>query len=60
MIILTNCLSETVDEGALKVANSFVKRIKGRNASAVVVSYDRLSELSDVHLKLNIKNTTEI
>ena len=53
MLILTNCLTDTVDEGALKVANSLVKRIKASSDEVKVLSYDREHILSDKHLKLN-------
>ncbi len=53
MVIFTNCLSETVDEGCLKVANSLIKRIKKASPDVTVVSYERKSGLSDVHVKSN-------
>ena len=54
MLILTNGLTETADEGFLKVANSLVKRIKRKlQADAFVVTYDRESAISDKHLHLN-------
>ena len=53
MIILTNCLRETVDEGCIKVANSLVKRIKEENKETTVITYDRKTELSDLHLPIN-------
>ncbi|MBR5287078.1 MAG: glycosyltransferase [Clostridia bacterium] len=53
MIILTNCLTETEDEGALKVANSLIKRIKAQYAGARVFSYERTTQLSDRHMSLN-------
>ena len=54
MIILTDCLTEKVDEGALKVANSLTKRIKEKYSNTKIVSYGkRKSKLSDVHLSLN-------
>lgn len=53
MIILSNCLTEKVDEGCLKVANSLTKRIKLFDTATTVVSYDRKPKYSDLHLKLN-------
>ncbi len=53
MVILSNCLTEVVDEGCLKVANSLVKRIKAADENVKVISFERRSGLSDVHLNLN-------
>lgn len=53
MIILSNCMMDTADEGCVKVANSLVKRIKAKTDSASVVSYERFSALTDIRLKLN-------
>lgn len=53
MIILSNCLTETVDEGCLKVANSLVNRIKRAHPETMVISYERSSELSDLNLQIN-------
>lgn len=53
MAILTNCLSETPDEGALKVANTLIRRIKEKRPDIPVVSYERSTQLSDVHFSLN-------
>lgn len=53
MIILTNGLTDTVDEGCLKVCYSLVKRIKSKYENVSVVSYDRKSELSDMFLSIN-------
>lgn len=53
MVILSNCLTEVVDEGCLKVANSLVKRIKAVDESVKVISFERRSGLSDIHLNLN-------
>ena len=53
MIILTNCLSEIVDEGCLKVANSLIKRIKKEAPETTIITYDRKTELSDMHLLIN-------
>jgi len=54
MIILTDCLTEIVDEGALKVANSLTKRMKEKYKDTYVISYgDRKSHISDIHLSLN-------
>lgn len=53
MIILSDCLAEKVDEGCLKVANSLTRRLKQYDSRNVVISYDRMTERSDLHLKLN-------
>lgn len=54
MIILTDCLTEIVDEGALKVANSLTKRIKKEYPDTTIITYgDRKSKISDIHLNLN-------
>lgn len=53
MIILTNCLTQTVDEGGLKVANSLVKRMKNADSTVTVVSCGREKEQSDVHIPTN-------
>jgi glycosyltransferase involved in cell wall biosynthesis len=53
MIILTNCLQETVDEGCLKVAGSLIKRLKKENPETTIITYDRKTEISDVHLSVN-------
>lgn len=55
MIILSNCLTPTVDEGCLKVANSLIKRIKKLHPETLVISYETTSELSDVHLEIHNK-----
>ena len=53
MIILTNCLTDTADEGCLKVANSLIKRIKENAPETMVVSYGESPRPGDVHLKTN-------
>ncbi len=53
MLVLTNCLSDTPDEGCVKVASSLVSHLKQLDASVQVVSYERSSKLADVHLKTN-------
>lgn len=53
MIILSNGLTEVVDEGFLKVANSLVKRIKKLRPDVEIVSYERRSSLSDHYIELN-------
>ncbi len=52
MLILSNCLADKPDEGTVKVAFNLIKRIKQRTDSTII-TYDRKSELSDVHLNLN-------
>lgn len=53
MLILSNGLTEVVDEGFLKVANSLVKRIKKSRPDVEIVSYERQSSLSDHYIELN-------
>ena len=53
MLIFTNCLTETADEGCLKTANSIVKRIKEVQPETRVVSYERSSAFTDVYVKSN-------
>lgn len=53
MLILSNSFTEKADEGALKVANSLAKRLKAAVPGTIVVSYQRTSELADVHMELN-------
>ena len=53
MLILSNGLTDVVDEGYLKVANSLVKRMKAKNPDITVVSYERKSALTDHYLELN-------
>lgn len=53
MIILTNCLSDVVDEGCLKVANSLIKRIKKVKKETTIITYDKKTELSDMHIPIN-------
>ena len=53
MLILTNCLSSHPDEGSLKVANSLISRLKNRFDDVSILSYERTSPQSDIHLSLN-------
>ena len=53
MIVLSNCLTETVDEGCLKLANSLIKRIKQKNTDTTVVAYQRKGNIADAYFKLN-------
>ena len=53
MIILSNCLTDTADEGCRKVAASLIGRIKKAEPKTTVVTYESRSALSDVHLKIN-------
>lgn len=53
MLVLTNCLSDTPDEGCVKVASSLVNRMKQLDASILVASYERTSRLADRHLQVN-------
>ncbi len=53
MLIFTNCLSETPDEGCLKIANSLIKRIKSFSPEIKVVSYECQSEQTDLFVSSN-------
>ena len=53
MIILSDCLTETADEGALKVASSLARRLRQLDDHTLVVTYDRKPAWSDMHLALN-------
>ena len=53
MIILSNCLTQTADEGSVKVANNLIKWIKKSAPETLIVSYERQSPLSQRHLSLN-------
>lgn len=53
MLIFTNCLTETPDEGGLKTAVSIIDKIKKNVSDVTVISYERKSRLTDVYLKSN-------
>ncbi len=53
MIIISNSLSKTADEGCVKVAVSLVKRLKEKENDTYVISFERKSDISDNHLELN-------
>jgi len=53
VIILSNCLTDIVDEGCRKVANSLVKRIKAAEPESIIVSYESCARISDVHFNIN-------
>lgn len=53
MIILTNSLTQIVDEGAAKVANSLIRRMKLEEPSLTVLSCGASGEGSDVHIPAN-------
>ena len=53
MVILSNCLTEIVDEGCRKVANTLIKRLKEAVPETLVVSYESRSQTEDVHLDIN-------
>lgn len=53
MLILSNCLTEKPDEGSLKVACTLTQCIKAADPGITVLSYERRSKLTDIHLKLN-------
>lgn len=52
MIILTNCLAQTADEGSVKAATELTQRLK-QLPGTTVITYQRQSRCSDLHLKLN-------
>ena len=53
MLILSNALTDVVDEGCVKVAASLVKRLLKSSDNHKVVTFERESELSHIHLQLN-------
>ena len=53
MLVLTNCLTDIVDEGCLKLSNSLIKRIKEKDSGVSILTYEREHQLSDEHFKTN-------
>ncbi|MBR6669087.1 MAG: glycosyltransferase family 4 protein [Clostridia bacterium] len=53
MIILTNCLTDTADEGGLKVATSLARRIKAADAAVTVISCGPDAAGADRHIPAN-------
>lgn len=54
MLILSNCLTESADEGSLKLASSLVKRIKNKYPdNTYVVTFEKEISCSDSHINLN-------
>lgn len=53
MILLSNALWDTPDEGSLKAAVSLARELKGLRQDVTVVSYERRCALTDRFLKLN-------
>ena len=53
MLIFSNCLTDTPDEGSLKVACALASRIKAADPGTTVISYERRSGFTDIHLNLN-------
>lgn len=53
MVIVSDCLTEKIDEGCLKVSNSLTRKIKQAKPNTIIISYDRKPKKSDIHLKLN-------
>lgn len=53
MIIVSNSLTEKVDEGCLKITYNLIKRLKKLHSDFFVVTYDRKSVLSDKHMEIN-------
>lgn len=53
MLVLSNGLTDTADEGFLKVASSLIKQIKNKFSNSIIVTYERKTNLSDHHIELN-------
>ncbi len=53
MLILSNALTNVVDEGCVKVANSLVKRLKKADESTSVIAFERQSDLADEYMTVN-------
>lgn len=53
MVVLSDCLTNKIDEGCLKVANSLTKRLKKADASTTIISFERKPDYSDIHMSLN-------
>lgn len=53
MIIVSNSLTEKVDEGCLKITYNLIKRLKKLHSDIFVITYERESELSDKHIEIN-------
>ena len=54
MLIISNSLTEKVDEGCLKVTYNLIKRLKKSHGGAFVITYERKSELSDRYMEFRI------
>lgn len=53
MIILSNCLTKTLDEGCLNLANNLIKRVKQKNANTTVFAYEKNTDISDDFFRTN-------
>lgn len=53
MIILSNALTNVIDEGCVKIAYNLVKRIKSADSKTKVIAYDRQSDLADEYVSAN-------
>lgn len=53
MIVLSNCLTDTADEGTRKVATSLVKRLRQRDSNLTVITYDCRCSLETDHISAN-------
>ena len=53
MIILSDCMTETDDEGCIKVASILAKKLKAQAPETTIICYGRKTKFSDKHLKLN-------
>ena len=47
MVVLSDCLTNKIDEGCLKVANRLAKRLKKAEPNTTIVSFSRRSDDSD-------------
>ena len=53
MIIISDCFTEKVDEGCIKVAVSLAKRLKALRSDVTLISYKNHSAFADKNMKLN-------
>ena len=55
MIILMNCLTDTADEGGVKLANHLARVIKAARPDTTLVSYGKEARGCDVHIPVDNK-----
>lgn len=53
MIIISDCFTEKIDEGCLKVAVSLAKRMKALRKDITLISYKNRSDFADKNMNLN-------